>query len=729
MTERPNLRLLSSRMGILPSYVDWRAEERPTSDATREAILRAMGLDAPDEAAAARALADLDRRDAGSPLDPLRVVRADAPALRRLPVRLPPEARGDIRWELRVDREDGGSGTSEGQAPLPSGGTALLSLPPLPLPPGYHRVRLSIDAPGGERSAEQTLAVAPASCFPPQERIGDRRAFGLLANLYALRRRGDWGVGDLGALRELVAWASGIGAAFAGISPLHATRNREPDVSPYLPVSRLFRNPIYLDVAAVPEAREAPAAARPDAAALRRCRAARRVRYADVWRLKREALRALHREFAARHRGRDTGRGRAYAAFRESQGELLDLYATFCALEEHHGGRWPSWPAEHRDPGSAAVRAFREAHPGEIDLHRWMQFEVDRQLAAAAAAAPLPLGIFHDLALGSAADGFDAWAFADLFVSGASVGAPPDGYSETGQNWALPPLHPLRLREDGYRFWIRLLRAATDHAGMLRLDHVMGLARQFWIPAGATGAAGAYVRYPADDLLGLLALESRRHGCVVVGEDLGTVPPGFGDLLARWGVLSTRVLYFERDLDGSFRPPSAYPERSLATANTHDLPTLAGFWTGRDLDLRRAAGQIADETALAAARSGRAADREALRARLSAEGLLESSAPDTTAARAEAVHAFLSRTPARLIGVAVDDLAGEDEAVNLAGIDNLKHPSWSRRARPRIEALAADPEARRALSGLAARRMPPAAAGPEDAQGAGSDRRDRPRRG
>ena len=340
-------------------------------------------------------------------------------------------------------------------------------------------------------------------------------------------------------------------------------------------------------------------------------------------------------------------------------------------------------------------------HAREIDLHRWVQFELDRQLGAAAARAKqagMPIGLYQDLAIGSSPGGADTWAMPRLFVDNASIGVPPDPYSATGQNWGLPPIDPRALRRDCYRYFVRLVRSGFRHAGALRIDHVMGLFRLFWIPKGLTGREGAFVRYPANDLLGILALESARHRALVVGEDLGTVPEEVPAALQKWGVLSSKVFYFERDNRGGFKEAAQYEPLALATANTHDMATLAGFWEGRDVELRAKVGLIESETAAARARDERERDRGALLERLATDGVLPSPrAPGDPAALRGAIHDFLCRTPAALVGLALDDLAGEADAVNLPGVGPDRHPSWTRKMSLTIEEMRESEQVRAAL--------------------------------
>jgi len=714
---RPYLRALAAQAGIADSFVDVGGTERLTSDRGREELLAALGLDAGDEQAAARSLQQFRAAERDLPLAPATVVRRDE--LRRGAVfSLPPDASGRVRLDATIACESGVTRALAGEAEVgPDRFRLELPLPP-DLPAGYHRLTVAARWPGGSVEAEQSLIVAPEQCVAPSELIGDRRVFGLLANLYAVRDTRDEGIGDLSTLSQLARWAGEIGAAFVGVNPLHALRNRGVEVSPYGPVSRLYRSPLYLDLEAIPELPHSPvASAHLSGAAgrdaLARLRGADRVAYDEIREFKDTVLRSLFSVFAARHLGKGTERGLAFASYAASQGELLTDFATFLALEEHHAARpggsryWGAWPLAHQDPRSSAVAQFRAAHAEEIDFNRYVQFELDRQLAACsrvASAAGLELGLYADLAIGTSAGGSDPWAFPGLFRFGASLGAPPDAYAPEGQDWGLPPVDPRRLRLDRYCYWIALLRAGFAHAGGLRIDHVMGLLRQFWIPAGRTAADGAYMRFPVDDLLGILALESRRHGAIVIGEDLGTVPAGFGERLSRWGILSCSVLRFERSLDGAYLPSSSYSDRALVSATTHDLPPLAGFWAGRDLAIRRETGLISDDAQAQQAADDRERERWALVAGLRREGHLPGVGPPSSQADlCAAVHGFLAQTPAPLLGASLDDLAGEVEPVNVPGLGNDRYPNWSRRMGKDLDAIASDPGVTRGLEGLRAR--------------------------
>jgi 4-alpha-glucanotransferase len=701
-------------MGILSSYTAASTGEvRCTSDATRVGLLRAMGLDVATEAGASVALRAITEHESSELVEPVLVEtheRADG----ELAVRPPAGDPTPVEWSLELLTEDGRSERAAGRSASPERRQGLrLPIPGAPLEPGYHSLRVIVERDGQRREAQQIRIVAPSRCTIVGDRIGERGGFGLWSNLYSVRSRGGWGVGDIGDLRSLLELAAARGAAFVGVNPLHALWNRGDHVSPYAPISRLHRSLLYLEITSIPELDSCPVARERIASPefereLERLRAATHVDYERVGRAKRAVLELLHRTFAAKHRSADTPRGRAYRRYLESGGRVLRDFATFLALAEHleplpQEEGWRHWPPQYRRPDSNAVRRFREEYDESVDFHCWVQFELDRQLsesAAAGRALGLPIGIYGDLAIGSSAGGSDAWAFPDLFASGANVGAPPDEFARRGQDWGFPPIDPHRLRAQAYDYWVHLLRYAFAHTGALRIDHIMGLFRLYWIPEGLDATGGAYVRYPARDLLGILALESQRAGALVIGEDLGTVPRGLAARLARWGILSSRVLYFERR-GKSFRPSKGYSQRALVTANTHDLAPLAGFLSGRDLQLRREVGQIASDEELRTQQRQRGRDCAALRRRLVREDLLPSDPsplqPDSLAA---AVTAFLCRTPAPLVGLSLDDLVGETEPVNLPGVPASQHRSWTRRMRVPLDRISSHPIARASLAAV-----------------------------
>lgn len=696
------IRALADHLGIIAEYVDQTGrEQRATTDRTRVALLAAMGYEASSEERADETLRELRYREREQVVPPVRVTSdATAPVMCALP-------RGwtsRVEWELELADEAGRVARHAGRG-TPRRGRLTFDLGTA-TPLGYHTVRLTVSATGRQLTGSQRLIIVPARCVAPETLLNGERVVGLTANLYTLRSSANWGVGDASDLQRLAEWAASIGAAFVGVNPLHALRNRGHAISPYGPVSRLFRNVLYIDVEAVPElsargeVRAMIERARPQ---LEERRTAPRVDYEAVMAAKRPILEALHAAFVTAHRGQDTPRGRAYAEYLASQGEALEDFATWAVIDERQrGNAWQAWPPELRDAHGPAVRALRVRERERVDFHRWLQFELDRQLGEAQGRATglgMPIGLYQDLAIGAAADGSDSWMRPDLFLDDVTIGAPPDPYAATGQNWGLPAINPHRLAADGYSYWAQIVRAGLRHSGALRIDHVIGLFRQYWIPRGMEGPEGAYVRFPAEDLLGMLALESVRANALIVGEDLGTVPREVGPALERWGVLSSRVLYFERDRDGMrFKPASSYPALALTTANTHDMPTLPAFWRELDIELRAQVGAIATKRAVDAARRERATAREAMATTLLDEGLWPTTdEPRDDLALRRAVHAFLRRTRSWLVGLSLDDLTGELEPVNLPGVPPDKWPSWTRRMTMSLEDIRESADVQRAL--------------------------------
>jgi 4-alpha-glucanotransferase len=429
------------------------------------------------------------------------------------------------------------------------------------LPIGYHNL-----IPTSGRSVR--LIVTPGRCHLPS----DLRIWGWSAQLYATRSTKSWGLGDLADLRRLTEWAKKLGAGMVLINPLHATPPVLPqEPSPYSPSSRRYLNPLYLRIEDVPGANRFGQDMSRLASVGRALNGDRLIDRDQVFRLKQEALQLLWTRFEGEQE---------FEVFRTAAGPSLRQFAVFCTLAEQHGADWRRWPSDYRRPDSGAVRHFAEAHHDRVRYHEWIQWLLNQQLARAAESVPL----LQDLPVGFSPDGADAWVWQDLIAATMTVGAPPDLHSADGQDWGLPPFIPHKLREAKYEPFIHTIRAVLRHAGGLRIDHVMGLFRLWWVPKGRTPKDGAYVRYPADELLAILAVESQRAGAVVVGEDLGTVETGVRDTLADQNVLSYRLLWFEEP------PPSEYPEKALAAVTTHDLPTLVGVWTGADLEAQRHVG-------------------------------------------------------------------------------------------------------------------------------------------
>ncbi len=537
------------------------------------------------------------------------------------------------RWELHT--EDGGIETVAGSMPAP--------------PLGYHDLYRESD---GRRIR---LIVTPRRCLLSEE----LKIWGWAVQLYALRSAKSWGMGDLGDLRRLGEWARRQGAELLLVNPLHASVPVPgiQNASPYYPSSRSFRSPLYLAVQDVPGAAALGSELDPVVAAGRGLNADRLIDRDVVLRLKLEVLEKVFSQFPGHE---------AFDDFTARGGETLHRFATHCALAEVHGGDWHQWPEDLRHPATFEVREFSSEKTERVRFHTWLQWLVDRQLEAAGSA----IGVMQDLAIGVDPGGADAWIWQDVLAPGMSVGAPPDEYNTQGQDWGLPPFDPWKLRAAEYEPFIRTLRAGFRHAGGLRFDHVMGLFRLFWIPTGGSAAEGTYVSYPSDDLLDILALESHRAGAYVVGEDLGTVEEYMREELGRRNVLSYRLVWFEPE------PPRSYPRRALAAVTTHDLPTVAGLWTGSDLEAQRQKRMAPNEESTAQ-----------LRARVESWAGVPPDAPVTEVV--QRVHELLAEAPSMIVTATLDDVLGVEERPNYPGTTDATN--WSLALSAPLEEIEVDP--------------------------------------
>lgn len=533
-------------------------------------------------------------------------------------------------------------------------------------------------------------ATAPR-CFLPR---GTRR--GIYANLYTVRTPRDTGFGDFAALRELIDRAAIARLDYVAINPLHVLRSTQADASPYYPVSRRFKHPLYLDLEALVETNGATNDPRWIAAQPIRARLARAARldYQAIAAACEPVIRAAHEAFVRNHLAAGTNRAERYRAYNAAEGRALLDFATYRVLDAEFGrrGRWgfSNWPSKYRDARSPAVAQFAKSHRAEVDRETWIQFEMNEQwlgLARHAKRSGLRTGLYTDLAIGAAPDSADVWAERADFVSGFSIGAPPDGYSKTGQVWGLPPQNPLRIAQsDGERFR-ELLRAVMRGAGAIRIDHAIGLVRQYWVPNGADGTEGVLVNMPFETLFGAIAAESRRARCVVVAEDLGTVPESLPALLSAYRLLSTRVLLFARREGGEFESPREYPRWAAASANTHDLVPLAGWIRGTELPILQDLGLI-DRSARVRAKKGRRTEVAALRRMLVESGVLGKRV-SREGAIVDAVHAALFASPCVFATAALDDLALETTPINVPTATYDRYPVWSRRMRA-LPALSSD---------------------------------------
>jgi 4-alpha-glucanotransferase len=587
----------------------------------------------------------------------------------------------------------------------------LLPLPQT-APLGYHTLRISID---GGAIEESRVILCPGRAFISEVLARDGKAAGIAISLYGLRSERNWGCGDFTDLKAFSTWvANDVGAAFVALNPLHSIPNRQPyNTSPYLPNCSFYRNTLYLDIERIEDIRQSKAAqaflASPKVRArIQALRDSEYVEYEEVYALKLRFLKLAFRTFLKQYR-EQTPRAQRFAEYIRSEGELLDHFALYCALDEtiHKRDRniwiWPDWPAEFKDINSPESAQFARAHWRLILFYKYAQWQLDLQLAEAqqhARDAGLSIGLYLDLALATDRCGSDLWAHGSFYVAGCRVGSPPDGFAPKGQDWAFPPPNSIRHHEDGYRMFAESIRKNCRHGGALRIDHVMRFFRLFWIPEGLEATEGVYVRDFADDLVRILTLESVRNKVIVIGEDLGTVEPYIREALKKSGVLSYRLLYFEKQKDESFKLPTQYPRQALVSVSTHDLPTLAGFWLGRDIDARKAAGVLGDDEAYQRQLRERQVEKQRLLDVFFELALLPETfpkqaidAPEFTGELHNAAVGFLALTPSMLMVLNQEDLFKEEKQQNLPGTTE-QYPNWRNKMRYTLEELRSDKHAR-----------------------------------
>ena len=730
LPETELLHLLSDRAGIAADYHDIAGTRHVTTDETRRAILSAMGFRVADRPALIEELAAWDHRPWVQGCEPVCVVRVGQPSGEwALHVRceLADDAHLHVHWlvhgetcEKQFEGQEGPGLSIREERVIADRRYVRLVFPlPLELPIGYYGVKVWVRGGAAPVEMQFRVIVAPTRCYVPDSMHAGARTWGLALQLYSLRSERNWGIGDFQDLSAFVEWAGKqLGVGVIGLNPLHALKNMRPyHISPYSPSSRLYLNELYIDVDRVAEARSssevqqrlADPAFRGQLESLRK---SEHVDYEAVAALKRSILELCYRAFLRDNfEGTEpdlkptTARGWFFYSFVQKEGEPLAQYALFQALEDERQFVqsctvvWADWPESYRTPASVVVAEFRHRHMKKIRFFQYLQWiAADQMLALRQQAdeARMPIGFYHDLALGSDRYGADGWRFQDVLAHQADCGAPPDAFAPEGQNWGLSPADPVKLRTSGYQFFIELLRNNLRYGGAIRIDHVMALFRLFWIPRGMPASRGTYVHYAADDLLAILALESTRAKTLVIGEDLGTVPDWVRDRLAVAGVLSYRVLYFERNGDGSLKPPSSYPGQALGVVTTHDLPTLSGYWEGTDIETRAALGFFPNEDARRWALAERQVDKARILAAVRAEGLLPQGMPEDpaqipvmTTELMTAIHLYLARTPSWVVLANVEDVLGERAQTNVPGTVD-QHPNWSRKLSRTVEEMARD---------------------------------------
>ena len=728
-TEKEKLELLGAAYGIQPSYSDIWGNTHTIPPETLEHVLGAMGVDVsnPQEA-----LQHVEHRFWNQLAPPVLVASIDqlpSEFLFQVPSNGSPGATSEK--ELQVGLEIAGENTSpinhsyhfeqlnfKKDHQLDGITYECWSFPfPTALSTGYYHFKLTVAYENHKHQQTTLVIICPEQAYLPPALQGDGKRAGIAISLYGLRSQRNWGVGDFGDLKEFIRWAIGsLHVDVIGLNPLHAISNRQPyNISPYFPSSRFYRNFIYLDIAAMEDFRSSPAAkefvqAEATQNLLTELRASELVQYERVATLKLQVLERVFQTFLQDHwldKAGMTERSRKFQAYLQRETGLLDNFATFCALEDSFRQKdpdawaWRQWPEPFQNPYSQEVQEFQQNHWQSILFYKYLQWQVEEQLKQAqdlARSMGANVGLYHDLALGSDPGGADNWAYQDFFVPGVTVGAPPDDFALEGQDWGFHPPHREKYRSDGYSLFVQEIRKNCQAGGALRIDHIMRFFRLFWIIQGQRAKNGTYVENHYQDLLKILALESDRAKTLIIGEDLGTVPPQVREALAYLRIFSYRLFYFERDDQGGLREPGSYPPYALTAVSTHDLPTLAGFWKGEDLSLRNTLGMFLSEDQFHAALQKRGSEKEEIVQRLVASGFLAKEAVNDRTFHAEisdelhsGIIGFLLSTTAKLVVISQEDLFRDTRQQNVPGTVT-EHSNWSTKMYYTLEELWQDPE-------------------------------------
>src|SRR5579871_2252901 len=711
---------LARLRGIGDAYHDYRGELCRFPLETKAALLRAMGCAVDDPLALSIELSEAEIARWRRLLPPVTAARGPHMGVDlNMPAR---DVGATLVWTLTLEsgRTCEGSRSTADCPELWRGEVEGVWITrrrfelPLALEPGRHELEVRI---GPSLCGRCRLIVSPPACFEPASILADRRLWGLTVQLYTLRSRSNWGIGDFDDLKALVGFLAPHGAAFIGLNPLHALAPADPQrSSPYSASNRHFLNVLYIAVPAVPELRDCAAARlKVESPAfcerLAELRAARLVDYAGVAAAKLDILEILYRDFCDRHLARDTERAAAFRRFIAAGGVPLERHALFDALDTHcratlgTASGWSNWPVQFRDCESPDVLEFAREHADRVEFFLYLQWLAHEQLASAQRLARelgMQIGLYGDYAVGAHPSGSETWMDRAAYRLGAEIGAPPDPLALKGQGWGLPPPDPMILEERGLESFIGLIHDNMRCYGALRLDHVMSLFRLWWVAAGMSPSEGAYVHYPLYQQLAALALESVRQRCVVVGEDLGVVPDEMRRAMPEFGLYHYKVLLFEKQ-NGRFRRPDELTRRALATVTTHDMPPIRSYWEGLDIDLRRDLGVYPSAEMEAQIRKERDIDRAALLTALRAEELAPphpcTAAEPCTPELVAALHMYLARSSAMLVAVQIEDLLGMSEPVNVPGTDR-EYPNWQRKIAQDIEDIAARADVAAHLSAL-----------------------------
>ncbi len=694
--EKPRMNLiekLAELVGFHATYTNSFGEQVYAKDEARQSLLSAMGYDLSSDEKISASITELEQKTWREMLPPTHIAKLEADQ-QQVTISIANAAATELNWSIALESGEtlSDSISLDSLALLDSVSIAgqVFTKYQLPLPTltqGYHQLTVSF----GDQQATCPLIYAPQTCYSPQEASKDKM-WGYAAQLYSLTSADNLGMGDFGDLAKLVEQSAQQKASAIGLNPLHPLYQNNPaHRSPYSPTSRCFLNTLYIDVKKVPNFATCQAAqTRLNSEEIQNkiayAKQTELIDYPAVADVKFQILEILFQDFSHN----SSNESAEFNDFKVQQGADLLQLATFEALYEHfrktdfNAYGWPNWPTAYQAPNSEEVKAFQQQNAERIDYFCFVQWLAHRQLKSVANQAKelgMPIGLYLDLAVGCDGSGVDVWSDKDVYVAGAAVGAPPDAMNTLGQDWGLTPINPVALQEQGYQPLVKALRSNMQYAGALRIDHILGLMRQYWVAPGMKADEGVYITFPLEDILRIIALESRRNNCVVIGEDLGTVPEGFGEIMARAGLLSYKVLFFERWDSGLFKRPEQYPAQSMVTVSTHDLPTLAGWWTGKDLEWRQQLKLYPTEEMGQNERNSRVQDRELLVAALDDLNVIDiSKAPIQAPATMNrelslGVQKYMANAPSHIQLIPLEDALEVVEQVNIPGTID-EHPNW-----------------------------------------------------
>lgn len=702
MMEELRISEWASQFGLGEAYYDYRGQYHKFTDPARVAILNAMGV-------------DLRHHGESLPIEisllpPVRVCTQDELYCDVVVKQSDP----DTCIRALVVTEYGDQTPFEiALESLQRPSEAVYRLPlPVSVPVGYHQLQISV----GPQTAQCALIVTPSRCYEPNAIHQGQRYWGLSIQLYTLRSNKNWGVGDFGDLQALISTAARQGCQLIGLNPLHALRPAHPEhISPYSPSHRDFLNVLYVSVPAIPEyqnSNDAQSVIIRSQIKIDALRVSDQVQYLEVAKIKLQVLRILFDEFYRNEIAYHTTRAHAFRAYVDQRGAALQQHALYDALDEHfsqmpaHQYGWRSWPDEYHDLNSQAVREFAHAYSWKIQFYMYLQWLAADQLAHAQQLARengMSIGLYGDVAVGVDPNGSEVWSNKKLYIDGASVGAPPDPLALKGQDWGIPPQHPFELQRQAYLPFIHMLRATMRSVGALRIDHVMTLCRLWWVPRGLEATEGVYVHYPLEDLVKLVALESVRNQCVVIGEDLGTVPDAMRHAMERFALYHYKVLFFEKGFDGQFKAPYDYPQRALAVVTTHDLPPFKSWWQGDDIHLRSQLNMYPDATTQQYVLHEREADRRLLMLALARTGLWywheHQPLPEYSFALMRAAYLYAGLSPSALLVIQPEDLMEMIDPVNVPGT-STQHANWQRKLSADLSECLHKPEVQEMLSAM-----------------------------